>query len=148
MLCGTFYFRSTETQDWTSPQNDALWRDAVKTLFDPCPAGWRVAQSGTGNLSPWRAFTMDNGPWRDFGIGATGGREWTFSGTKIWYPACGLRHGNNGKTNNYGRYQWLWSSTPSEAAHNSYRFRYDEASVQPATGGVRGDGSPVRCIRE
>ena len=34
-------------------QNDALWQDAIKDLFDPCPAGWRVPLSGAGERSPW-----------------------------------------------------------------------------------------------
>ena len=29
--------------DWLSPSNDAtLWQDAEKTIYDPCPAGYRV----------------------------------------------------------------------------------------------------------
>ena len=39
----TFY-RSTT---WQTPQNDQLWKDDEKTIYDPCPAGWRV-QSAAG----------------------------------------------------------------------------------------------------
>lgn len=146
-LCSAFYFAPENgTMDWTSPRNDALWQDALKTLFDPCPVGWRVPKNGEGELSPWTAFTHTNGPWQDFGIGATGGRQWTFSGISIWYPGCGLRHAHSGKVNNYGRYQWLWSA--STIGDESYRFRYDQTSVQPYAFSVRGDGSPVRCVRE
>ena len=105
-----------------------------------------MPRSGVGVLSPWSAFTHENGPWQDFGIGVSGGRKWNFTGATIWYPACGLRHATSGKTNNYGRYQWLWCTTVVDA--ESYRFRYDQNSLQPSAGGVRGDGSPVRCVRE
>ena len=97
---GTFYSRADESRDWTSPQNAALWQDAVKALFDPCPAGWRVPEGGPADSpqNPWSAFTADNGPYQD-GEKWMKGRLWDrtvcFGGT-AWYPVTGERYSSTG----------------------------------------------------
>ncbi|MHC1690028.1 MAG: fimbrillin family protein [Bacteroidales bacterium] len=59
-----FYYMSTAPNDWytndSAKQNDYLWVTSTnsKSLFDPCPKGWRVPiSSGTESYkNPWSGF--------------------------------------------------------------------------------------------
>jgi len=37
-----FYKCNNGINDWQTPQSDALWNNSGKTVYDPCPDGWRV----------------------------------------------------------------------------------------------------------
>ena len=37
-----FYKNVVSPYDWLTPQNDVLWNNSGKTVYDPCPDGWRV----------------------------------------------------------------------------------------------------------
>jgi hypothetical protein len=37
-----FYTSSSGNYDWLSPQRSDLWYNSGKTIYDPCPDGWRV----------------------------------------------------------------------------------------------------------
>ena len=39
-----FYKNTANTgyYDWLTPQNGSLWNNSGKTVYDPCPTGWRV----------------------------------------------------------------------------------------------------------
>ncbi len=128
--------------------NDALWRDDLKTLFDPCPAGWRVPRCGDGELSPWSAFTPEHGPYN--GIKALFGRLWdgsaVFGGT-VWYPACGVRTPDSqGSVYYFGTGYYISTSTQGM---RPARLRFDKSTVTPANySGARCDGHSVRCVQE
>ena len=56
----SFYYQTSSryNYDWIgSTRNDNLWNSTSggKTVYDPCPAGWRVATSGSSYSSPWYA---------------------------------------------------------------------------------------------
>lgn len=140
-----FYF-SALSSDWTTPQNDKLWQDDVKNLFDPCPTGWRVPCSGEGDLCPWAGLTYANGPWQNNGI--TAGRAWTapliFGGT-AWYGASGDRK-LNGEVECLGLYASYWSTSTIDQAVHSFVFNLSNDSFNVTR--PRSYGFPVRCVRE
>lgn len=122
----------------------------MKTLFDPCPAGWRVPKGGEGNLSPWSTFTVANGPWNGSGVHPAGGHTWNSTvsfTTAAWYPALGYREGGSGVTREVGGngYYWL-SSTVSNIYGFSFCFSY--AWLYPSHADSRVYGFTVRCLRE
>jgi hypothetical protein len=50
------YFHSGTNNDWTD-RDDDLWKTNVKSVFDPCPPGWRVPAGGTSSVyNPWAGF--------------------------------------------------------------------------------------------
>jgi hypothetical protein len=127
--------------DSRSSQNDALWggSDLVtpgeKTIFDPCPAGWRVP-AWSGSQSPWSALTTSNFTWGNY--------VRTYSGS--YYPAAGYRHCNYGALYFTGSNGYYWSASPySYYGYNLY-FRY--GSVSPSSCGGRAYGFSVRCVKE
>lgn len=150
-----FYF-SGPNNDWTAPQNDNVWRDAVKTLFDPCPAGWRVPKGGADELSPWFNFSLPgtvtpNANPVTFTAGPSGGHNfhrYGTSGTTTWYPASGWRSPNSGLMLNPGTDGAYWTATYT--GFQSYLLFFTPTVTDPDNIGYtyRARGYPVRCVRE
>lgn len=160
--------------DWiTSVQNagyDNLWGNPYETggypnrspgsksIYDPCPAGWRVPRADT-----WTMFTVSGSSvTRPQDINATdfweGGWDFyctdTFSGPTAFYPAAGSRHLPNGCIVNQisGHY---WSSSQHMYYAAGMGFSELKAAVTiPNFGGAgyymerRASGNSVRCARE
>ncbi|MDR1415453.1 MAG: hypothetical protein LBI96_06555 [Odoribacteraceae bacterium] len=100
-----------------------------KSVFDPCPEGWRVPD-GTSTKSPW-----------------PGDVNTTITGN---YPLAGSMLSNSSTyTLEAGRY---WTATPVDSPtfpHNSFAGQWSSAGTTQATTSVaRATLSSVRCIRE
>ncbi|MCC8095751.1 MAG: hypothetical protein LIP05_10555 [Tannerellaceae bacterium] len=142
----TFYTSATAPYySWTGlvASTNLLWEDAEgeKTAYDPCPDGWRVPVSGSGNLSPWQGLT----PGLSSSFIAAGGWEWTSAG---YYPATGCRMSDTGRLTDVGVRGYVWSATPYGI--NAYLFRFGSAatSIYTSAGDYRANGFAVRCVRE
>jgi hypothetical protein len=96
-----FYKIAADPFDWLTPQDNTLWDNSGKTVYDPCPAGWRVPLD-----TEFRVVFPDNtlsGFWRyggTFSSAASSGKWW------LGVPennanACGL--GSNGDVGNSPR---------------------------------------------
>jgi hypothetical protein len=127
--------------DSRSSQNDDLWGGSdlatpgAKTIFDPCPAGWRVP-AWSGNQSPWSTFTTSNFTWGNYGR--------TYSGS--YYSAAGYRNCNNGTLNSTGLRSYCWSASPySRYAYYLYFINND---LRPSENCNRAYGHSVRCVKE
>lgn len=152
-----FYTVSVEPYDWCS-RNDNLWGTPLtgsvvvnngttdntynsnagsKTIYDPCPKGWRVAPAYTyANAS---TTTFNKG--RSFGI-LTGG-------DKLWIPASGYRWNGGGTVGLVGTNGYDWSSSPSSTMVTRVSsLVFDGSNVYPAYGDSRAYGFPVRCVQE
>ena len=135
--------------DWLFASRDyTLWTtsDKTKSIYDPCPAGWRVPDGG------------HNGIWSTV-LGSSSSFEYAFddihkgmifsdlfgSASTIWYPASGYR-GDSG-LGNVGNDGYCWSASPSsDCAYRLYLnyFGY----VEPSKYSYRASGFPVRCLQE
>lgn len=149
----------TSADDY-SYQNDLLWGGAdfgempgPKTIFDPCPAGWRVPTGGD-SITVWDGFTEENFPWYDTTDWAVGcGRVYTDAGN-TYYMAAGCREGILGAICNVGDQGYYWSATIH--MHNVYPdkpsviflFIKKVYNTQSALSTVRSYGYSVRCVRE
>jgi hypothetical protein len=154
----TFYYCSDLTNhgDWysvtASTHNDALWGGAStttpsdKTIFDPCPAGWRVP-AWSGGLSPWNGFNETTFPFynaSDWDLSY--GRVYT-SASNTYYPAASYRD-NQGMLFDIGSEGpgVYWSASPSQnnmaydlTFYNGGVMLYDDYRIF---------GFSVRCVRE
>ncbi len=142
---GSFYLGGNIYQDWTTPQNDALWRDEAKTLFDPCPSGWRVPRSDTDTevANPWQSFSLTNSTWQSTG------RLWSHVlSSATWYPAVGCRY-RTAMLYNVSLAGHIWSSTILGTDRTTYYFRYDAQQIHRGYPEIyRAYGFSVRCVRE
>ncbi len=139
---------SSNDGDWHySSRNNELWESA-KTIYDPCPTGWRVPDGG------------DNGVWSK-ALGSSSYYYDTYndvnkginffgkfgSASTIWYPASGCRYYDVGSLYRVGSGGGYWSaSLNSFYAYGLYFF--DHGYVGPSGRDGRAYGQAVRCVKE
>ena len=143
-----FYKYAASPYDWfvynnSSYQDNTLWGGATisattfatKTVFDPCPAGWRVPP-WTGSISPWSGYSSNS--FFNYSILLTG---------IGYYPASGCRNISTGAFDIVGTYGYYWSASPNSTYGYSLSF-HSSGSVNPASINNRAVGIAVRCVRE
>lgn len=137
----TTFFVNGTGQDWTA-QSAGLWQDGVKTLFDPCPVGWRVPRRAI-----WEQASTSNALWEaTHGAGNTGVQLWNIVvAGPAWYPAQGYRTAATGAVADGAVRGGHWSST--ESGTESVAWTVSNPVQLPAPAG-RGNGYAVRCVRE
>ena len=144
-------FIKSNNYDWyytgSSSSDNTRWQSS-KTIYDPCPSGWRVPDGG------------DNGVWsKALGSSSSFTGEYdstnegmNFSGkvgsaSAIWYPASGCRSYSGGSLSYVGTYGNYWSVSPY-GYYAYYLNFYNSGSVQPSNYSIRANGQAVRCVRE
>lgn len=128
--------------DWlttdATAKNDLLWEtmtDSGKTLFDPCPPGWRVPRKDS-----WTGLNETNFIWDD----AAFGRRHALLG---YYPAVGSRGAATGEWSFVGGAGQYWSSSVTEDFYaGTFYFLAGYINVQ--NNANRSSGLPVRCVSE
>ncbi len=147
----TFIKNSGSNYDWyytgSSSTDNTRWQ-SEKTIYDPCPVGWRVPDGG------------DNGVWS---ISKGSSSDYTrsydktnkgvnFSGDfgsypSIWYPSSGSRRSRDGALSSVGNYGDYWSITPS--GREAYYLQLtDNGYIGPMYSGQRANGFSVRCTKD
>jgi len=145
----------TTTDDATgSLQNSALWGNSdyagtptAKTVFDPCPAGWRVPTWKNG-YSPWHVFGTSTTN-ATIAISAVGTWSNGLSVTSVsagYYPAAGYKESLSGTFQTIGSTGNYWSASTSLG--NGYAMRHTSADIIPANSRSRAAGFSVRCVQE
>ena len=114
-------------RDWATGADSAAngnfrWKDSIKTMYDPCPVGYRVPYGGK------------NGIWEKANYKLA-------DGTTAFYPATGRREGNENKF-----YQSFacWSATLEDDC-NAYIHCNDYFVSRYA---ATSNGCSVRCMKE
>lgn len=170
----TFYKQGeTLNNDWTTQTNDHLWGwiserdDMVKTMYDPCPPGYRVngnplwEYQGTNQKDPVPVYHNGLNVGYEFGI-----EDYT----NIFYAATMFVEHNGEIISNHDpheednlkAYIYRYSATPyvsddPQKQGLAYHFRYNIDDIdkfgrtlfyEPDMGGGRVHGFPVRCVYE
>jgi len=117
------------TDEWGGDQGQ--WTGSDKTIFDPCPPGWHVANGGF-LANQYSLFKVYENDWN------------TYHGLLFnevdWYPATGDRWGSN--HNNTGSTLRVWSkSSGCELASDNGGSAHGDVSNP-------GHGYSVRCVKE
>lgn len=148
----TFYYSKSLPNDWFTytnsfAQNDDLWSGypitlpnvASKSVFDPCPAGWRVPP-WVNNTSPF--IGMDSGYHIE-----NKGYTLPETGPGGYFPALGYRHSTHGMLYNVGIYGYYWSASPVDTSGCSFSF--DSRTGINLQGALpRSSGFSVRCCAD
>ena len=137
-----YYTGSTSTDNtrWTTS-------DKAKSIYDPCPSGWRVPDGGSDGV--WAKAVSSSK--LDYVYNSTDEGIY-FSGkfgsaSTIWYPASGYRGSGDGSLLNVGNYGNYWSASPSKS--NAYGLYFDgKSDVNPSLSFNRAGGRSVRCVKE
>lgn len=145
----TFYTRSN-AGSWygDAGQIEGLWQDNIKTVFDPCPYGWRVPQNGS-----WNGFKQNVNFFTWYYDRYS---EYTGAGEKVIYRLGGKIQYADGSLQPLKTYGNLWSSTRAEGTDNAYGLYHEskEASGNLSNGVVdpnrlqsQAFGFSVRCVK-
>lgn len=141
---------SPSSYDWHySFRDNSLWTtsDKTKSIYDPCPAGWRVPDGGNGGV--W-ANALGS-PDKDYGTSSPN-MGVNFSGifggvSTIWYPASG--HLNQaGTLSSVGKGGKWWSASPSVNSSVHLLQMGSTGAFDPSEDSTRVAGCSVRCIQE
>ena len=148
----TFVKASSSPYDWHySSRDNTLWTasDKTKSIYDPCPAGWRVPDGGDDGV--WSKALGSSSDFTQSSLYNSFNKGMNFSGkfgsaSTIWYPASGyLYHGGGlSLVGNSGSY---WSASPYDSHAYGLDFDY-YGSVYPLYGNGRAFGCSVRCLQE
>ncbi|MDR3117994.1 MAG: fibrobacter succinogenes major paralogous domain-containing protein, partial [Mediterranea sp.] len=137
---------SSSESDWLYASRDStLWghsyNGGTKTIYDPCPSGWRVPVN--------YGMSTATGPWYRMlstGSGFSSGYNW---GTNALYPATGYRYRSSGNVVNVGITGNYWSASPFDSINDFASFMNFESTITNSqNGALRAYGYPVRCVQE
>ena len=141
----TFITYNSSNYDWyytgSSSVDNTRWQ-SEKTVYDPCPVGWRVPDGGSDGI--WSNAGFSNTTYDD----ANEGISFSISSTSTtWYPASGYRDDGDGALDDVGYYGYYWSATPASNAAYNLCFD-DDGYVNPSSSYNRAYGFGVRCFKE
>ena len=149
----TFITLNGSNADWyytgSSSTDNTRWTTSAttKSIYDPCPAGWRVPDGGSSGVwskalgSSYEKPSYDN---TNKGMNFSGKFG---SASTIWYPASGCRSRTDGSLNPVGYSGYYCSASPNN--HEAYHLYFDDDSgVYRSSSFYRADGQSVRCLQE
>lgn len=128
----TFYAKDNgNTSDWLSTANDALW-STNKTIYDPCPAGYRVADQNafSKNLTTLSSTTNTNHV--TFLIGTS----------DVAYPLCGCITYAAGERSERNKAAYVWAPAVNSGKARAWRTYPDSRGTLSM---AKAYGYPVRC---
>lgn len=117
-----------------------------KSIYDPCPPGWRVPVKDT-----WTEFTTSGcTEW----FSSPAGRSYYPAGDagkgRIWYPAGGYRYNHAANWDKVRTVGYSWSDSPQTEndalATHGVSFIFSQSEVMTG-GSPRHCGLPVRYVR-
>jgi len=144
----TYYNKGDETNQVpiasTGDLKNDWWNPITKTIYDPCPNGYRIPKKNTyGNAvdnandpTGWLAFSVD---------GLQSGRIWDIASS--FFPANGYRYSSSGKFSAVCSGGYSWMSTP-QSSIRGHNLDFYYSAVIPNRLNGRSYGYPVRCILE
>ena len=151
----TFITCNDSNSDWYYTGNNTVdntrWK-SVKTIYDPCPSGYRVPDGGKEGI--WakafgssNSFNAWNNSGKSYNFGSSGKIDYKLTGSnQCWYFTTGSLNGSGvlEKTGEEGIY-WSCSAETGQI----YAFTLTEVStIRPAAKSGRYYANPVRCIKE
>lgn len=176
----TSTFLSQSNALWGNPFEEASYpnnKDGYKTIYDPCPSGWKVPPQDTWTrmlkpditpktnsyysrtVSEW---SIENDKLSDIEIvenfNKLNGIKFKLlkDGGTVYFPASGAIYGTTGQLADTKNRCYFWSSSPYcvegpssfWAGGLSLNLSSSSINVGPITTYGRGSAMPIRCVRE
>ena len=130
--------------DWyytgDSSTDDSRWQSA-KTIYDPCPSGWRVPDGGSEGV--WALAGFTNTAFDD----VNKGRSFEITSPETtWYPAPGYLDRSNGNVKSVGVDGHYWSVSPTGLS--AFDLYFYGSSFNMTNSDDRAYGFAVRCTKD
>ena len=143
----TFVTYNSDNYDWyytgDSSTDNTRWTtsETVKSIYDPCPSGWRVPDGGDNGIWSKAGFDDTTYDSRNEGISFS-----ISSPSTTWYPASGCRFYDGGGLYYVGNDVSYWSASPY--GYYAYYLNFSSYGyVGPSNYGDRAYGYSVRCLQ-
>ena len=150
----TFITGNDSNYDWyypgSSSTDNTRWTtsESSKSIYDPCPAGWRVTDGGDNGV--WSkalgSSSYYSGKYDSINEGINFSGKFGSAST-IWYPASGFRGDADGCLNGVAYFGNCWSASLAGEYAYSLNF-YSYGYVFPSKSDIRACGLAVRCLQE
>jgi len=131
-----FYYN--EGADWNSTTSNNLWDNGSKTIYDPCPAGYKVP----GFSTTYDLWVKTNEGWT---FDATN-KLCTYTGSSSVIPYCGYINGTGQSISGNGSRALIWSSGAYSSSNGSAVLMRDGAYNKSYN--HKACGASVRCVAE
>lgn len=144
-----FYYNSSSPNNWFGTKSYYnLWdaactgtgnsdNDTVKTVYDPCPVGWKVPNGNT--FTGLSVLSSGNGIAKM--------RRYSGDTVGVVFPVSGIRLHSNGSLDGVGSYGFVWLSSASSQSYAYCLFFY-LSSVSPQGSRGRSLGYSVRPVQD
>ena len=115
----------------------------VKTIYDPCPAGFCIPTSDLWyKMSGNSGGSSSSGTWDD----TNKGRLWTDNTPNVYFPASGYRSYSSGTLGRVGSNGYYWSASPNSSNYGHYLYFYSSNCYWYSN--YRAYGFPVPAVAE
>ena len=144
----TFIKYNSSNYDWyytgSSTNDNTRWTtsETAKSIYDPCPAGWRVPDGGSNGI--WSKAGFDDTTYDSTNKGISFSIS---SPSTTWYPASSIRGQDGGGLGAVGYSGYYWSASTNSITAYCLSFG-NGGSVSPSGHVGHAGGLSVRCIRE
>lgn len=141
------------TRDWVDVSNDDYWGgvSGKKTIYDPCPAGYKVPTCDADGNTPYAWLVFANMVWDSTNHGATQ--------NGMWFPATGTRAYASGGLDHSetNPYSGIWIGTAGKASstpeiypelYGQYMFIINSKRMFKVSKDARSQGMSLRCVKE
>lgn len=120
------------TNLWSADNTQSTGNDdeVVKTVYDPCPAGFKLpASNAFTGFTP--AGGQINGTWDSVRKGWCIYSEANKTGTQIFFPAAGWRNYHDSKILNVGSDGYYWAAIPSGSGGYCHTLTFNSSQISP-----------------
>lgn len=152
----TFIMENDNNRDWLYSEdktNDNSRWQSEKTIYDPCPVGWRVPDGGKDGI--WaKAFGTAEEYWESAawsaeksGVDLSKTDKTLATGGTVWYPYEGLLYSNSSSLGGVLEIGGYWSVTTR--SHYAYVFSVarQDKMIYDYLDSDRAHGCSVRCLK-
>ena len=138
---------SSDPNDSSTGVND---KPVVKTVYDPCPAGFKMPATGAfsgfgkNGIGGGGGTSTASGAW-DYGWNIN--NKLYAPDATVYFPAPGWRSSDNASLSYAGECGFCWAATPHNQ-ENCFCMYIDKANIYPYMANYRPQGFSVRPVAE
>jgi hypothetical protein len=142
------YTSSDSWGNWLSPTYDAtLWQNDTKTIYDPCPVGYKVPKRNTDQPMHKSDLSTVTG-WSDNVAAGDNAAYFTLGSPVTVFPYCGLVCENGKYMDHLGARTFIWTAYASSSSGSGYIMDVRLNSTHTVTSTVTSRGCSIRCVVE